>query len=188
MKSYLTLQPENKFSFTCPIFDAKVSMRSCVLLQEKVYRGQSIQTRRGCQACISSSKCPAAEVIRRISFRSSDATDHCSSTEDKHGRLPAEALERIHPVLVLETELRRFGVSDAERALIADSAARIAAQMGTAPREKVEPRRMVQSSTSEPRRPSQRPAERVSAPKTTTPTTINKAAATGDLSAALNAA
>jgi hypothetical protein len=187
-KSYLTLRRENKFSFTCPIFDAKVPMRSCVVLQEKVYRGERVQTRRGCQACITSSKCPASAIIRGIAFNGADATDHCAATEDKHGRLPASALERVYPVVVLESELRRFDVPAAERDMIANSGARIAAQMGGAPREKIEARRSVQIDAPEPRRASQRPAERDSAPKTTQPTTISKAAATGDLSAALNVA
>lgn len=187
-KTYLTLLPSNRFAFTCPVFDAKVEMRTCVHIRDKVYRGQRLQTRRGCQACIASSKCPAAEIIRRIAFGASDATDHCGSVEEKHGRLPADVLERVSRVLVKESDLMAFNVPTGERECINSATARIEAQMATAPREKVEARRAMTSDEPAPRRSAPKPVQRGSAPRTTEPTTINKAAATGDLTAALNVA
>jgi hypothetical protein len=183
---FLSLTRQNRFAFTCPIFDAKVEMRSCVTLRDIVYRGQRIETRRGCQACIKSSKCPAAELVRRIAFNSIDATDHCGSVEEKHGRLPADVLERVLRVLVKDSDITQLNVVEGERDLIASSRARIEAQIATAPRERVSMRR-VELPPSEPRASAEKPAERASvspAPKTTP---INKAAATGDLAAALNA-
>lgn len=187
MAQILSLSMSNRFSFTCPIFEAKVEMRACVVLRDKVYGGKRLETRRGCQACIASSKCPAAEIVRRFAFNAPDVTDHCSSVEEKHGRLPADVLERIAPVLVRESDLASRNVTQDERDQIASSRERIEQQILTAPRERVEPRRLAISSSSEPRRPSQKAAERVSDVEATTPTTINKAAATGDLAAALNA-
>lgn len=181
----LTLSRENRFSFTCPIFDTKVEFRSCVAVRDKVYVGKKLETRRGCQACVQSSKCPAAEIVRRIAFKSNDMTDHCSSTEERHGKLPADVLERIAAVMVRDSDLEAMKVPALERDLIASSRARIEAQISSAPRERVSARR-IETAVSEPRKPSQKTAQRAPSPATTQPTTINKAAASGDLSAALN--
>lgn len=183
---YLTLARENRFSFTCPIFDAKVEMRSCVFIRDKVYVGKKLETRRGCQACVRSGKCPAAEIVRRIAFNSTDITDHCSSTEEKHGRLPADVLERVAAVLVKDSDLASLSVPQVERDLITSSRERIEAQIVTAPRERVSARR-VSAPVNEPRKVAQKPVQRASVPATTQTTAINKAAATGDLTAALNA-
>lgn len=181
MTDFLTTSMENKFSFKCPIFDQEVQMRGCVLLRDKVYRGERIATRRGCQACVSSSKCPANELVKRIAFGRHDATDHCSSEEPKTGRMPADVLERVAAVIVTETHMQTFGVTYEERELIRGAGERIAAMIETAPKGKVEARtRMVSSARSSVSRRS------VSAPAPETPAN-HKAAATGDLSAALNA-
>lgn len=189
MPAMLTLQMENLFSFTCPIMNTNVQMRGCVMLRDKVYAGKRIETRRGCQACIKSSKCPAAELVRRIAFGSADMTDHCASTEEKVGKLPGDVLDKIAPILVRESDLAGMNVTVEERNLIASSRERIEAQALTAPRERVEPRRTIASPSSEaPRRSAQKAAQSVPAPETTKPTSISKAASTGDLAAALNAA
>lgn len=179
---FLTLAKSNMFSFTCPIFDAQVQMRSCVILRDKYYRGERVEVRRGCQACMSSGKCPAADIVRRIAFGMNDATDHCSSPEPRTGRLPADTLERIRPVLVTEVSLTTFRVPQAERALIASAGQRIDAQLAGAPRTVVSAR-LVRKSAHEEQRQT-RPAP-ISAPVVKAPST---AAATGDLAAAINAA
>lgn len=179
---FLTVSLENQFAFKCPIFDTEVQMRGCVLLRDKVYHGDKIQTRRGCQACIRSSKCPAAEIVRRIAFQTGDATDHCASQEKKVGRLPADVLERVAAVIVPEGVLSQHGVTSEERDLIRSSNDRIVAQIGTAPRTKVEAR-VARQTTAAPRSASRSAIKTAPAPEPT----LNKAAATGDLAAALNA-
>lgn len=182
----LTLAKSNKFSFKCPVMNAEVQMRGCVLLRDKVYVGQKLQTRRGCQACISGGKCPAAEIVRRFAFGANNATDHCSSEEPKVGRLPADVLDRIAAVIVPEGTLRSFGVPAEEVLLITNSRERIDQQILTAPRERVESRVRKSEHHETPKRRSSAPAPatKPAAPKPQ----INHAAATGDMAAALNAA
>jgi hypothetical protein len=135
---------------------------------------------------VSSSKCPAAEIVRRFAFGAGDATDHCSSTEEKHGKLPGDVLERVAAVIVRDSDLVAYGVPQEERDLIEGSRARIEAQILTAPREQVSSRRIVSSRSEEPRRSSQKVAQSVPVQKVAETTPINKAASTGDLAAALN--
>lgn len=182
---FASLSMQNQFSFKCPIFDAEVQMRSCVMLRDRVFMGKATPTRRGCQACIKSSKCPAAEMVRRIAFGASDATDYCASDVPKVGRLPGDVLDRIAAVVVQDSHLREHSVTAEEQALIANSRARIDAQALTAPREKVEGK-TIRSSSSEPT-----PRRKITdnpAPKVKSQPSINEAAATGNLAAALNAA
>jgi hypothetical protein len=188
--TYACLSPQNQFSFKCPIFDAETQMRACVRLRDKVYRGDRLETRRGCQACIKSSMCPAAEMVRRIAFGSQDATDHCASDEPKTGRLPADVLEKIAPVVVQDQYLRQLDVSPGEQAMIASARKRIEEQLQTAPRTQVEARgtRTASSGRPTPRSVAQKPAQRVTEAPAPNTTLINTAAATGDLAAALNAA
>lgn len=180
---FLTLSLTNRFAFTCPVMDAQVEMRTCVLLRDKVYKGQLVETRRGCQACISGGLCPAAELVRRIAFKAHTATDHCSSEEPKVGKLPADVLERIVATVVPDSALQHFAVPDAETLRIKSARARIEAQIGAAPRAKVEGR--ITRSAAAPKQAAHS-TEPKAAPKAEP--IINKAAATGDLAAALNAA
>jgi hypothetical protein len=188
---YLTLSPENAFSFKCPIFDAEVSFKSCLTLRHRVYMGKSTPTRSGCQACIVSSKCPAAEIVRRIAMKGSDVTDHCSSTTPVTGKLPIDVLERVARVVVLESAMLRFNVPLDQRQLIETADKRIAEQMLTAPAGSQGAKNVIRSSSVEDAKPRRnlkmvdvdmppKPAEK---PKPV----FSKAAASGDLSAAINA-
>lgn len=181
---FLTFSAQNKFSFICPIFDVSTQMRACVRLRDKVYRADRVEVRRGCQACITSSKCPAAEIVRRIAFNSSTATDELSSKEEITGKLPSDILEAILPVMVMEQTLVKYGVSHEERELIASSGERIAKQMTTAPRNRNSAPKPSQTSVdTAARRRAVVPAVTVEKPESAA---INKAAAQGDLSAAIN--
>lgn len=183
---FLSMSLKNQFSFHCPVVDVDVEMRGCVYLRDKVYSGQTIATRRGCQACIQASKCPAAEMVRRVAFGSNDATDHCASEEPKLGRIPGDVLDRIKAVLVPEHLLRQYGVSSAEVAKIQSSRERIEAQALTAPRTKVEGReRRVAAGA-----PARRESRVIEMPKTAPEVSnaITNAAATGNMAAAINAA
>lgn len=169
---YLTMNERNQFTFTCPIFDTETRMSLCVRLRNMVWRGENPEVRRGCQACMSAGKCPAAEVVRRIAFNSSNASDDYASEEPRKGKLAADILEHIHKTIVPEAVLQRFGVSSAERMKIETASDRIGALIPGAPR--LSGRRSA--------RPTASPAQKVT-PKADK---IKSAAATGDLSAALN--
>lgn len=181
---YLSVSMENRFSFTCPVFNQEVEMRGCVLVREKVYKGQSFEQRRGCQACVVGGKCPAAEIVKRIAFQTNDATDRCSSTEVKVGKLPADALERIRPTIIPESVLLRFSLSGSERKLIETANDRIDQQIATAPREQVAGRLTRAPATAT---PAKRVSRSTAAQKAPANETVS-AATSGDMSAAINAA
>lgn len=178
-----TMSLDNRFSFTCPIFNAQVEMRSCVLLREKVYRGKRIATRRGCQACISGGKCPAAEIVRRIAFAAHDATDACASFEPVNGKLPADVLERVAVVRLHDELLRKYGVPANEVDLINTCGSRIEEQIGKAPRGKVEAKGARR--TSQKAAPT-RVARVATGESKQAVSAAQDAAARGDLSAAIN--
>lgn len=183
MRHYLTLSKANQFKFVCPIFGAETRFSACAKLRDIVYVGGRPPVRKGCQACIASSKCPAAEVIRRISFGGGVAPDdHCSETPTV-GKLRRDVLERIAPVVVLEATMSKYGVPDGERALINSSRERIEKAIATAPKGEFDynysrptTTRSASKSTAKAAKP---------APKSSNDN-INQAAATGDLAAAVS--
>lgn len=177
MRDYLTLSQSNQFKFVCPIFNVETAFRQCAKLRDIVYRGGRPPVRRGCQACIQSSKCPAAEVIRKIAFSNGKAADDHASETPVMGKLAGEILERVAPVVVLEKTMNECGVPPAERALIADANPRIIAQLGHAPRNRSD----AHQSATKRRKRATPPAP------ANTNTKINEAAATGDLAAAVSA-
>lgn len=181
-ENYLTLSMKNLFSFTCPIFGAEVQMRGCVLVREKVYSGHQFPERRGCQACVSGGKCPAAQIVQQIAFGRSDATDRCSSLEAKTGRLPLDALEKIRPVIITPAIMGRYSLSPAEVDLIESANARVDAQIATAPRERVAGRLNANEAPVAPKKQTRAPQ---AAPKAAANLS---AAISGDMSAAINAA
>lgn len=183
MSQILALSFENRLSFTCPIFDAPTQMRACVKLRDMFMRGERPEKRRGCQACMSAGKCPALEIVRRFAFNCATGEDDLSSTEETTGKLPASVLERIAPVIVLPQTMSQYRISDAERTLIESSRERIEAQLRTAPRGEKSSRITRTSSQPETRKPSKiRTPD--AAPRVDT--AITSAAASGDLSAAIN--
>lgn len=181
---FLSASMRNKATFTCPIFGVDTQMRACVMLRDKIYAGQRVEVRRGCQACITASKCPAANIVRRISFGLTNATDEVSSETVTHVKLPADVLEEILPVIVTDMSLSRHGVGPEERRLIESANDRIAKQIETAPRNrKASPKIQVSSMREQPKRRAIATPEQ---PKPTPTPAINIAAATGDMSAAIS--
>lgn len=179
----LALSAENQASFVCPIFDVPTQMRACVKLRDMFMRGEKPQVRKGCQACMASGKCPAYEVIRRFAFNSATSEDDLSSTTETTVKLPASVLARIAPVMVMPATMTAYRITDAEQQMIESSRERIEAQLRTAPRGEKAIRTMRQASQPEPRKAT-KIGKVPDAPKVEP--TINKAAASGDLSAAIN--
>lgn len=183
MSTVLALTSENRFSFVCPIFDTPTQMRACVKLRDMFMVGEKPTVRRGCQACMASGKCPALEVVRRFAFGTATAEDDLSSTTDVQGKLPASVLERILPVMVLPQTMTAYRISDVEQRLIETSRERIEAQLRTAPRgDKSSSRSIRMTAAPEPRK--SKIGKVPDAPKVDAK--INQAAASGDLSAAIN--
>lgn len=129
---YLTLSLTNKARINCPIFDTQVNVASCVALRDKVWRGEHIDVRRGCQACMRCSKCPVAELVSKICF-GSDYPDNLASTEPKLIALSEDVLRRIENVVVLDNIMNHLGVPDIERQLIESSRSRIEKALAKAP-------------------------------------------------------
>lgn len=166
----------NQFSFTCPIFNVETKMSACVTLRNKVWRGERPEVRKGCQACMKSGKCPAEKIMHKVAFNLDYfATEYTAATPTT-GKLHAEVLERILPIMVLEKTMERIGVSAKERQLILSSNERIAKMLGGAPKKAA---RQVA--------PPPKKAKAVKPKvKPRSDDNVNQAAASGDLSAAIN--
>lgn len=129
---YLTLSLTNKARINCPVFNTQVNVASCVSLRDKVWRGEHVEVRRGCQACMHCSKCPVAELVSKICF-GSDYPDNLGSTEPKLLALSEDILRRIENVVVLDKTMDHLAVPDVERQLIYSSRSRIEQALVKAP-------------------------------------------------------
>jgi hypothetical protein len=166
-----TLSPENEFRFRCPIFPADVKIADCFKLRDMVWRGEGPNVRQGCQCAMNAGKCPVPNILKRMVR---DGSDPYHSDAPKVGKLLHEDLEKIGSVLVIDSQMRRYGLSAAEEKhlVLANEAAR-----------KHKP-------ISKPRRVERVVMDEVPAAKveTATPDAVVAAAASGDLSAAITAA
>lgn len=175
-----TLSPANRFSFTCPIFGAAVELRGCLALREKVWRGESQPIRQGCQACMRASKCPIVPMMQSMMREKSDPY---FSLEPKLGHLAADLVKRIANVVVPDAILKLFDIPQRQRDLILETNGQLGAKKlkGISNLEEVE----FSSPSDSHRDPPERKSKAV---KTEEPDALLVAAATGDLSAAINAA
>ncbi len=64
-----TYSPKNEARIVCPIFGAETRLADCLELEQQVAKGKKPEERRGCQACMMSSKCPTYWINRAISAR-----------------------------------------------------------------------------------------------------------------------
>lgn len=110
-----TYSPTNKFRFACPIFGAEVEIAGCLSLREMMAIGKKPEQRRGCQACIKSSKCPIPRIMMCIQRTGEDPY---YAAEPKVGTLRPDVLDNIRPILVHEPYLDEFNVPPSERELI----------------------------------------------------------------------
>jgi hypothetical protein len=106
-----TLSPSNQFQFPCPIFGSVTKIASCFQLDELVMRGQRPAVRKGCQACMKSSKCPIWHIKQHQ--LQTNADDYYSA-EPKVGQLSSAILERIAPIRIQDVHMRDVE-SDSER-------------------------------------------------------------------------
>lgn len=176
---YVSLDEKNQFSFKCPVFNAETRMGACVKLRDMVWRGQTPEVRKGCQAAMQSNLCPAASMVSLYIFDKKWDNDFHGSKEPKKGRLHAAVLERISRSMANEEEIKRLHVPENEAEALRDARFRIQKELETAPGEA--PQR---ASDYEP------PRKRRSTKSKQTPEHQSKvvdAAKTGDLTAAINA-
>lgn len=109
-----TLAPENEFKFRCPIFPADVKIADCFKLRDMVWRGEKPPVRQGCQCAMATSKCPIPNVITKMIRLNKENYDPYHSAEPKLGKLSQDDLERIAPVLVPDSQMRRYALSAVE--------------------------------------------------------------------------
>lgn len=115
MSQIKTLSPKNEALIVCPIFNAETKIADCFILEQKLARGDVQPERKGCQACLRSSKCPIYWINRDIRANGEDPY-HASeprtlSLKDKH-------LSAISPILVRDETLNEFQVGPEEREAI----------------------------------------------------------------------
>lgn len=169
-----TLAATNQFRFTCPIFEVETRMSHCVQLRNiAYYGGNPAPVRRGCQACIKDGKCPASEIVRRISY-GREVSDHYGSSTPVKGPIERGVLERVADVIVTDKTMDFMGATPGERAKIATASERIRKMVGSAP---------AKVSNGGARRSTPRKTTAAAA----VPPSVNSAAATGDLAAAISA-
>jgi len=173
-----TLSPENRFAFTCPVFGADVEIRTCLHLQEMQYRGKAPEVRKGCQACITASKCPIIHIVKDLN----EHNDPYYSAEPKVGRLSNKVLNAIAPIMVPDFVLRQDRYADIpekQKQMIRDcNGLSGAKQLKGIDLETLAA-------------PAPTPSSKAHKPRGVAPTTesyLDTAAATGDLAAAINIA
>ncbi|RWI35449.1 hypothetical protein [Mesorhizobium sp.] len=174
----VTLSYANKFGFTCPIFDAKTSMGSCMKLRDIVWKGQGIDKRQGCQVAMKCGKCPAAALVSMHIYNKNWDNDFHGATEPKEGKLHAAVLAKVENVMIQDSVMNKHAVSAAEKTLLLSASDRIRAQLKTAPGEA--PARA--SDYTPPRK-----QKASAAPAKAQPSKLEQAAQTGDLAAAISA-
>jgi len=98
-----TFSPQNMWSFACPIFGAEVKIKDCLNLRDQWMRGQGPEVRKGCQGCMSSSKCPIIHVIKEVDNKKD--SDPYFSAEPRLGRLSDYVMKAIAPIITAESTL-----------------------------------------------------------------------------------
>lgn len=180
----------NQMIITCPIFNVDTKVAHCVELRHRIFRGEAGQVRRGCQACVASGKCPIAREVTKTIHHKLSFQDYVSD-EPKKGKLSKQMLTEIRPVVVQSQHLDKYGVSPEERDLIMTANPRIDAQLGHAPSRENKPlveRNKREVSGARTRLPPSPKVELEANKVRKTETAADHAAATGDMSAALNQA
>jgi hypothetical protein len=176
-----TLAYTNKFTFTCPIFDAQSTMGACMVLRDRVWQGKAPEKRQGCQVAMKCGKCPAAALVSMHIYDTRWDNDYHGSVEPKQGKLHAEVLAKVENVMIQDSVLNKFAVSPTERNLLLSATDRIREQLKTAPGEK--PTRA--SDYTAPKRKRAAPAP-AAAPASNVTDKMLEAAKSGDMAAAIS--
>lgn len=162
---------DNKFQFKCPVFEAPTKVAACVKLRDMVWKGERPEKRQGCQVAMRCGTCPIAHLVQYKAFSKSDGSNYYAE-QPVMGRLDKDILTRIQPVLNTASVMSYFSLSPGEIKMLNTSGQRIAAMIGKAPAAKAETK--VKRSVKKTAKVEEKPVVQ------------SKAAATGDLSAAIN--
>lgn len=179
MTHYMSLSDQNQFSFTCPTFNAKIRMGSCTMLRDLVWRGRGPEKRKGCQAAMTCGLCPAATMVSLYCFNNSWKNDHHGSATPVDGKLHSQVLAKIAYNVPVDSMIRHYELSPAEETLLYSAGERIREQLKTAPGDFKHREDSADHGSATKKR-------RVKAAAPAKDTTVNNAAATGDLAAAIN--
>ncbi|SCW95732.1 hypothetical protein [Ancylobacter rudongensis] len=187
MRRFKTLASDNQFSFICPIFNVATRMAACMKLRDLVWKGKGPDVRKGCQACMKSSKCPAAAIVDRIHYGGKDVADDYGSDQPVMGKLGADVLDRIRRVIVQDVHIQQCGVPPEEQQLILSANPRIDEQLKTAPTDGKAKRYVASDYEETPRRRAPKPKSAPQDIASPAPSSrVNDAARTGDLAAAIS--
>ena len=165
-----SLSRTNLFRFACPIFGAEVELRGCARLHELHMVGKGPETRRGCQAAMSSSKCPIWHMAQLMRHGRDEWVGHTGEVES----LGNDVIIRIARIQTDPKTIEAYGVSEREGELL------------------LEANRMWEKGTTKPGKATTRRPVKLGPVETAETKSSNdeltKAAKRGDLAAALNAA
>lgn len=158
----------NKLQIKCPVFEAPTKVSACVKLRDMVWRGEKPEKRQGCQVAMRCGTCPVAQLVQYTAF-ASEKIDHYYSDVPVMGRLRKDVLDRISNTLNTRSIMSFYTLSLGEIKMLESSVDRIRLMVGKAP-----------VATDE------RKAKRIVKKSVPKAAKIDAAAATGDMSAAVN--
>ncbi len=160
-----TLSPENQAIITCPIFRSDTKIAACFQLRELVWRGDRPAVRLGCQVAMDADKCPIPRMIKEMMHKPGDDPYH--APEPRKVAIRQSVLDSSSPVLISEKAIEACGASANEKAAM--RRCNNDARNGS---------RMTSRTYAPPKPPSKTKVE--------VDDKITTAAATGDMSAAIN--
>jgi hypothetical protein len=172
-----TLQHDNQLVINCPVFPTKSRIAACFILRDLVWRGDGpADKRQGCQAAMICGKCPVDRLVKRMV---KTGEDKMHSTEQVVRDFDGELLDATGKILITDKMMQRFVLSSAEEKYLLEHNENAKNYVSKAAKK---PRNIKQTME----------LEAVEAPKTapasSDATELVKAAQSGDMSAAVNAA
>jgi hypothetical protein len=173
-----TLQHDNQLVINCPVFPTKSRIAACFILRDLVWRGDGpADKRQGCQAAMICGKCPIDRLVKRMVRNGSD---EYHSAEPKERSFDADLVDATSRTLITDKTMQRFALTSAEQKYLLQH--------------NENARNFVDQKTSKLRSLKQTmeleavEAPKIAAPAPTDATELVKAAQSGDMSAAVNAA
>jgi hypothetical protein len=175
-----TLQHDNQLVINCPVFPTKSRIAACFILRDLVWRGDGpFDKRQGCQAAMTCGKCPIDRLVKRMVR---DGSDEYHSAEPKERDFDADLVNATGRILITDKTMQRFSLTSAEQKYLLahnESAKNFVAKPSSKPSKRISAAPAMQ-------------VEDVQAPKiapaASDASELVKAAQSGDMSAAVNAA
>lgn len=108
-----TFLPSNEFRFKCPIFGSETKITHCFEIRDRWAKGQRPEVRQGCQACLSSNKCPVGHVLKDMQL-GRESEPYYSATPVV-GKLDPKILNRIASIRTMEQTFNQYPMPPAQR-------------------------------------------------------------------------